>query len=289
LLKQPIPRAIFYQFLTVLLFVTMNFAVKYISEDVNSVESLFFRNALSLVVICLYIFLTKKYELFKTKKPMMHFKRSFSGNLGVLFVYMAYAMLPMADMTALLSATPVVASLFAFFMIGEKPRSLSWGFIFSGVLGVLIIAQPSGDVTLEGILAAFAAISMFAWVAVQLREMGRSENSVTTVFYFCLVGALFSSPALLFMETLPTMESVLFLGLIGFCGLTSQLFKTESLKFIPVSIATPITHVGLVLAAIYGYVFWDDIPESHVMIGATIIIISTICLVKYKERKVSNV
>lgn len=282
-------RAIFYQFITVFLLVTMNFAAKYVSDQHHSVEVLFFRNAFSFISIFLYIMMTKKYELFKTNKPMLHVKRSISGNLGVFCVFTAFSMLPMADMTAILSATPLTATIFAFLLLGEKTRPLSWIFILFGVVGVFIVAQPSGEVSVEGIGMALIAVCTISWVVVQLREMGRTENTLTTVFYFYLVGTVVTTPFMFFMGKVPTWEASFFLLLCAVSALVSQVLKTEAIKFIPVSIATPLSHIGLIWAAIYGYVFWDDIPENNVIVGAVIIMVSSFCLVKYKERKVSNV
>ncbi len=278
-------RAVLFQFITVFLLVTMNFAAKYVSDQHHSVEVLFFRNIFSFISIFIYILVTKKYHFFKTEKPLLHVKRSISGNVGVFCVFTAFSMLPMADMTALLSATPLTATVFAFLLLGEKTRPLSWIFILMGMVGVFFIAQPSGDVSIEGIGMALISICTISWVVVQLREMGRTENTITTVFYFYLVGTIVTIPFMFFMGKVPTWEASFFLLLCAVCALVSQLLKTEAIKFIPVSIATAITHVSLIWAAVYGYLFWDDIPETHVIIGAMIIIVSSFCLVKYKEQK----
>lgn len=278
-------RAIFFQFLTVFLLVTMNFSAKYISQDYSSVEILFFRNIFGLFVILSYIFFCKKYDIFKTTKPLLHVKRSVSGNISVFFVFTAFSMLPMADMTALLSVTPLVATIFAYFLLGERVRPLSWCFILLGMIGVVFIAQPTGEVSWQALATALIAVCMVGWVVVQLRDMGRTENTVTTVFYFYLFGTIFTVPFMFFVGKVPSPEAVWFLLCCAVCGLSSQLLKTEAIKFLPVSIVTPLSHIGLIWAALYGYIFWGDIPPQHVIIGALLIIISSVGLVKYREYK----
>ena len=69
---------------------------------------------------------------------------------------------------------------------------------------------------------------------------------------------------------------------IGIFGGVSNLWLSQSYKYSEVSLVTPLKYLTLVFAIIFGYFIWDEIPTIKTLVGAFLVIIST--LANFPER-----
>ena len=69
-----------------------------------------------------------------------------------------------------------------------------------------------------------------------------------------------------------------FISFIGIFGGVANLWLSQSYKFAEVSLVTPLKYLALVFAIIFGYLIWDEIPTIKTLIGATLVIVSSIII-----------
>ena len=273
--------------MTVFLLVVMNMLAKLLSDTQEVVAILFYRNIVAVACIFSYIVIKKRFDLLKTKKPKLHLKRSISGNIGVFLVFTAFSMLPMADMTSLMLAAPLIATLLASVLLKEIVTWQRLIIILFGFLGVLVIIKPTGDVMLEGTLVAFVAVFFLAWINVQLRELGRTEEPLTTVFYFLLAGTIITSIFMPFVyKPVEGIEFLLLAGLI-IVVILSQVLKTEAMRHASVAVLTPLSYTGIVWATLFGWIIWGDFPDWTIWLGTAIIISSSIISLRIKDQSLN--
>ena len=77
---------------------------------------------------------------------------------------------------------------------------------------------------------------------------------------------------------MPTLKDLIFLSSIGIFGGVANLWLSQSYKFSEVSLVTPLKYLALVFAIIFGYLIWDEIPTIKTLIGATLVIVSSIII-----------
>jgi drug/metabolite transporter (DMT)-like permease len=65
-------------------------------------------------------------------------------------------------------------------------------------------------------------------------------------------------------------EALAFVAAGGIAGGLGQLFMTSSLRA-PVAAVTPFDYLQIVLATVYGWLLFSDVPTRHTIIGATLI------------------
>ena len=73
-------------------------------------------------------------------------------------------------------------------------------------------------------------------------------------------------------------------------GCLANLWLTQSYKFSEVSLVTPLKYLALVFGIIFGYLIWDEVPTIKTLIGAGLVIISSIIIFRreiYLKRTVS--
>jgi len=78
--------------------------------------------------------------------------------------------------------------------------------------------------------------------------------------------------------------------MVGILGGLANLWLTQSYKFSEVSLVTPLKYLALVFAIFFGYVFWNEIPSKKTLIGAMLVIISSVIIFRreiYLKKQVS--
>ena len=90
---------------------------------------------------------------------------------------------------------------------------------------------------------------------------------------------------------MPSFNHFLILSSVGIFGGVSNLWLSQSYKYSEVSLVTPLKYLTLVFAIIFGYFIWDEIPTIKTLIGAFLVIISTLIIFRreiYKKKIITS-
>ena len=77
---------------------------------------------------------------------------------------------------------------------------------------------------------------------------------------------------------MPNLKDLILLSFIGIFGGVANLWLSQSYKFSEVSLVTPLKYLALVFAIIFGYFIWDEIPTIKTLVGATLVITSSVII-----------
>jgi drug/metabolite transporter (DMT)-like permease len=77
---------------------------------------------------------------------------------------------------------------------------------------------------------------------------------------------------------LPNLIDLVLLSLIGILGGLANLWLTQSYKLSEVSLVTPVKYLAIVFAIFFGYLIWDEVPTTKTLIGAILLIASSIII-----------
>ena len=89
---------------------------------------------------------------------------------------------------------------------------------------------------------------------------------------------------------LPSIKDFLLLCMVGILGGLANLWLSQSYKYSEVSLVSPLKYLGLVFAIIFGYFIWNEIPTSKTLLGALLVIVSSIIIFRremYLKKKLS--
>src|SRR3546814_628939 len=107
---------------------TMAMLVKLSSErGVHLGELLFWRQAITLVLIICLLAFTGGFAAVRTQRLGAHFRRAISGIICMCFVYGSVILLPLAEATVLSFTTPLFAVMLSVMLFGDKVGYYSWG------------------------------------------------------------------------------------------------------------------------------------------------------------------
>ena len=267
--------------LATLCIVLMNACAKMSSSAHSPVEMIFYRGVVALCLLVPYMLATHPRSVFKTRRIGAHLYRSVVGNIGVALVFWAYSLMPMANTTALLFAAPLFVTALSPLLLKEHVDVGRWMAVVVGFGGILLIARPSVGLLADPVsVVGLGAALCMALVDMALRNLGSSENPLTTVFYFILGGVLLSAPYTLIYGHLPEGRLVAWLLGIGIFTAIQQLAKTAAFRYCEASFLAPYTYTSLVWATLVGWLLWREVITVPVVLGTIVVVASNLFILR---------
>lgn len=258
---------------------------KLLTSHYHPVVIVFFRCFISLVMLSGWAVYKRNWTIYKTKNLKPNVIRGALGTMSVMVIVWAYSVLPVGDVAALLNASPLISVSLAMIFLGEKIGWKRAGILGIGFIGVILMAQPSGQIPVSGVLIGLLAALGIAIVTVLIRHLGKTESALTMTFYFSLIGTLMTGAMLPFFWT-GWDESLIWITLaVGVFGLWAQLSHAQALKFLPVAIKEPIGYTFFLWSLLLGFAIWGTVPAPIVLAGSALVIASNMLLVFIEFRK----
>jgi drug/metabolite transporter (DMT)-like permease len=202
--------------------------------------------------------------------------RGVVGFCGLNGFYAALALLPLADATVFENTVPLLAAVLAWWILRERigwPTGIA---LVLGIVGVIVIARPSG-IGLDplGIAAALGGATCFAVAQVTIRQLSRSEHWLVIVFYLPLVSVPLAIPWAALSWVTPTPTEWLLLLAIGIATQLGQVLMTAGLAQERAGKASSIGYLQVVFAVIWQIAVFDTVPPWPTFVGAAIILTGT--------------
>ena len=265
-----------YMILSVLFFSFMDILIK-VTDEYDVGQIMFFRALFGLIPIFFLIPKNRIKNFYKTKNIKLHFFRSFFGAIAMAAIFIGLRNLQLAEVTALAFSGPLWVVLFSMFFLSEKIRLKRWIAVGLGFIGVIIISKPGFDNLNFYYIYPIIFCIGFAGVSILIRKLTLAGESIWLIaFYFSLVsglGGLLTIP--LGLWKMPNTYDFILLILIGLLGGIANLLLTQSYKLAEVTLTTPLKYLSLVIAIIFGFYFFEEIPSAHTLSGAALIVVSS--------------
>jgi len=270
---------------SVAIFAIMNAVAKIASVESSTAQIVFFRNAVAFFPILFLISRHGGWKLLKTDNHLGHFWRGSVGIVSMSCFFISFAMLPLANATAIHFASPLILTILSIPMLGEKVGRARWAAVIIGLGGVLFMLQPgvSGEHgNPMGNLVAMAAAFLAAFAMIFVRKLGRTEHALTIVFYFTLYGTILGGLAMIFMWQPISAKTLALLVMIGLMGGVGQVCLTYAYTHAPASYVAPFSYLAMIFAILADVLVWGIWPGWHIYVGSVIIIGSGLFIV-YRE------
>lgn len=271
-----------------LLFSVLWTFVKALSERYPVVEVTFFRNLFALVPVVGLVTRNGWRRTLRVNRLSGHLWRSVVGVSTMTLSFLSYHLLPLADAVAISFATPLMVTALSVPLLGERVGMFRWSAVLVGFGGVLVIVQPGSGVLTAGALVAAAAACCGAFTTLTVRQLSRTDHSLTIVFLFTVFSSVITALPLPFIWQTPTLPDWGLLLAMGLIAGTGQVFMTRALALAPAVVVSPFNYAGLIWASLLGWLVWGDVPSHHVFFGAAIVIASGLFILYRETRKRSE-
>jgi drug/metabolite transporter (DMT)-like permease len=208
----------------------------------------------------------------RTRYPKLQLARSVFMFGATMTGFFAFALMPLANATAIFETSPLIVTALAALVLGERVGPRRWAAVFVGFLGALVIVRPGGAVFGWEALLPLCTASCYAGYVIATRYVGRDEGPMTAFIYSSLFGTAVSSAIVPTVWTTPTTIDALLMCALGAIGAVGQFLVILAFRSSQASALAPLSYIGLLFAAVYGYVFFSDIPDLWTVVGALIIV-----------------
>ncbi len=267
--------------LSVVIFALMNSAIKLAEQHGASVsEILFFRQFGACLLVSGVILAGPGLPSIATRRMPAHVVRAIVGLSAMAFTFNGIVALPLAEATTIGFTVPIFATILGAVWLREPTGWHRWGAVIAGFAGVLIVARPGGDhFPLWGAGCALAGAFGTASVSILLRQIGKTESALTTVFWFSALSLIPLSVFYAMAAQPHGLVAWVCLASVGIFGGLAQIAMTTSLRLGPVSVVVPMDYSSLLWATLLGWLVFDTLPAQATWLGAPIIVASGLYIV----------
>ena len=289
-----INKGVKYMLLASFTFALMGAFAKLASQEMSSLEVVFFRNIAGVILVGIAVL--KKPLTSKGGKPWLLFFRGMMGFTALLAFFYNIAHISLGDAMTYSKTSPIFTAIFAWAFLSEKLSSKAWIAVFIGFIGILFITQPTGIG-----FSKYDALGIFSGVGAALAYTSISElrkfyDTRAIVLSFMGVGTL--GPVLLFIISpyinAPELDFMLgefimpqgivwfYVIAMGVLATISQLLMTKAYGETKAGIVGAVSYTNILFSILVGLLLGDSLPSILTTIGIVLIVLSGLLVARAK-------
>jgi len=193
--------------------------------------------------------------------------------LGASFLFIvAIRHMPLADITAMLFAVPLILTALAPYCLGELVGWRRWTAVIVGFVGVLAMIRPSGEALLWPALLTLIAMVLLAFRDIATRIASRTDSTNAIIVCTTACVALGGLVTALFGWRMPDPAGFALLMATGILQGVGHYFLVSAFVHGEAVVVAPFRYFALIWATLYGFLMFGDIPGWHTAAGAAVVI-----------------
>ncbi len=259
---------------------------KLLNSHMSSVEVVFFRNIVGVVIISFAIYSHPISQI--GGKPFLLFFRGLVGFMALLMYFYNIANISLAEAQTFNKISPIFTAIFTYLLLDEKLSKLAIFGVGIGFIGVLFVtgfdiwalSKTDWLGIVSGVLAGLAYTS--------IRELRKYYDNKIIVLSFMLTGAI--GPIVLmvlsnYFDTdkfdwvfgsfvFPSGISWVYIAGLGLFATASQYYMTKAYSLASGGIVGTISYSNIIFSIAIGVMLGDSWPSTFVYIGIVLVILS---------------
>ena len=278
----------------------MGIAIKYLRADYPAAQLSVFRNLFGMIPCFIALYFSKDWHDKGRKVVIKRWRFGLARGLIMSFaqlcLYTSYLYLPYALVATMEYTGPMMITLLAIPLLGEKfgwYKSLA---VLTGFIGIIFIMQPwSESFNLYMLLPVMAA---FGYSLARVTALNFSNDTpVPLINLYANIGTLLCAILLVITfnmwENFKSLYDVLILFIMGIAGGSGVLLLIYGSRKAELSKIMPFDYIEIFFALILGWVFFKEWPVDQLFPGALFIVAGGIIIylrqmdfLKTRDRKV---
>jgi drug/metabolite transporter (DMT)-like permease len=263
-------RAILLMIMAIFCFTLMDACAKALATRIGILPTVWARYTGQMLLV-LALVAPRLRTVILTSHPVLQFLRSILLMSATALFFTGISLIPLSDAAALMAVNPVLITLGAALFLSEPLGPRRIGGIIVALIGALIIIRPGSSVFSLAALLPLGAAACYSAYSLLTRQLGPKENVWTSLFYTGLVGTVLLSISVPFAWQTPDPAAWGLIGLITLFGTFGQLALIRAFSQGEASLLAPYSYTGLVFAALWGTLFFAELPDFWTIFGALVI------------------
>ena len=253
-------------------------SIKALGQGMSSFQVMFFAACCTLPPIMVHIFWADRKASLWPALPKLTVLRVVITLFGSAFVTYTFTHLPLAQSYAVLFTMPMIITVLAWPLLGERIDPLRGVIILVGFGGVLIALQPGTTEFQLAHLTAIGAAVTGALNSLILRKIGHRERAGVILLYPVAAQVIAAGLIMPFVwQPLTPMDW--YIGVqMGILGTAGGLFIIAAYRMAPAIVVAPMQYSQILWASILGFLLWGEVPSQSTAVGICVIIAAGVAL-----------
>jgi S-adenosylmethionine uptake transporter len=265
-------------------YATHDVFIKFLGSSYSPFQLIFFSGLLGFPLVTLAMMRDRTDGNLIPKHPVWTAIRTATAVLNAVTGFYAFSVLPLAQCYAIFFAMPILITLMAIPLLGERVGLHRGVAIVVGLIGVVVVLRPGQADLGLGHLSALTAALLGAATSVIVRKVGNSERAVVLMLYPMMANFVVMGVALPFVYVpVPPQHFAMMAG-IAALGLLGGVLIIAAYRRAPAIIVAPMQYSQIIWAIIFGHFLFGEDVDLYTGVGTAIIIASGVYIVLREDK-----
>ena len=244
---------------------------KWLMATYSVSQVLVLRSIAALLILAPMLYREGAEPLLRPKQKGLQVLRVAFGTVEVACFYWAVSMMPLADTMAFWMATPIFVAVASAILLKERLDRLRFAAVVLGFIGVLLTLGAGLDSGWLPMAIAVAGVVVYSGYLMSTRALRGTSARVLATYQ--MAGALVFGLVMAPFTWVPVgLVDAGLLMLLGVVGVAAHLAVTRSLALAPAPVVVPWQYAMILWGILFGWIFFSEVPEPMMLVGATVII-----------------
>lgn len=298
---------IFCAMAAVTLFSVQDMTIKWLSGDYPLHQIVFIRAGVAiLLTLTILVPLEGGIRNLLSKRIALHLLRGFALVIGNMTFFTSLAALPLAEAVAIFFTAPLIITILAVPVLGEKLGVQRIAAVLVGLCGAIIIMRPGSAAFQVAAILPLVAACAYSAMTMMTRKLGMAEKASTMAFYIQFMFLVAScvmwlaagdgryagsgDPSLEFLLRAwvwPSNQDLAIMAAIGCINAFGGYLIGQAYRVSEAGLVAPFEYVSIPLAVFWSALVWNVWPDAIAWAGIVLICGAGLFVV-YRESRVKR-
>ncbi len=273
-------------------FAIMGALAKKLSIDMPSLEVVFFRNIVGVVLISIAIYKSPIKQI--GGKPFLLFFRGLMGFMALVAFFYNIAHISLADAMTFSRTSPMFTALLAFWFLKEKLGLKEIVALVVGFIGIVFIMKPNGlQLELTDALGLLSGVGA-ALAYTSVKELKKYYDTRVIVLSFMLTGTIGPLLLIVFNDminieflkatfVIPDLKMWVYIAGLGASATVAQVYMTKAYGVAKAGIVGAVSYANILFSLVIGVMLGDSLPDFWGAFGIILVVIGGVLVAKEKN------
>ena len=255
-------------------FGALDTSTKFVSATAPLVMALWFRYLVQAGLTTAVLWPSRGRQLFRTARPALQLVRGLLLLTCSGIAFLSLRVMQVGEFTAIVMLTPLLLTVVAAAMLGERVSWLRWLCVLGGFAGAMLVIRPGMEMFDWAMLLPLVLVLANTAFQILTSRMARTEDPATMHVYTGLVGLVVTSSVLPMAWTQLPATVWAAIGLMGVLSTTGHFLLIVAFTRAPVVVLTPYLYLQIAFATLGGAIVFSHMPDALSFAGIALVAVS---------------
>lgn len=263
----------------VFFFAILDTGAKWLVQTLPLLQVVFLRFLAHTVFTAAVMVPRSRLNLVRSRRPWLQLVRAMMLPCMTAMNFWALQYLQLAETGSIMFLAPILVAVLGVHLLGERLDRGRWIAIVVGFVGVVIILQPGSRGFHPAMLVSVFQTGMYAFFILLTRRLASIDRPESTNFLSALGSTIVIAPFGVMVWQMPASAlEWLVVAITGIAGGLGHYLLAVAHRFAPASTLSPFIYQQILYMSLLGYLVFDDVPRSAVVVGAIVVVSSGLYL-----------